>query len=122
MVLVEIDPEVRTNGVNGVKPPFKSAALHRDLSHEFLRVTKSEGNFVVLEDGRRIFDASGGPSVGCIGWGNQRVTEAIMKQLMDAAYCASLYYTTKVHEDLCQVLVDSTNGEMTRAYIVNSGS
>ncbi|KAM7204525.1 Pyridoxal phosphate-dependent transferase [Rhypophila sp. PSN 637] len=122
MVLVEIDSKAHPNGVKGVKTSFKSAAFHRDLGHEFQKLTRSEGNFVTLEDGRRIFDASGGPSVGAIGWGNRRVIQAVMKQMMDTAYCASLYYTTQVHEDLCQDLVDSTDGEMARAYIVNSGS
>lgn len=139
MVLVEVNPEHHANGLNGwanhvecqvngvngtngVKPVVQSAALHRDLDREFLTVASSEGNYLILENGRRIFDASGGPSVGCLGWGNKRVAEAMTKQILAAPYSGSVFYTTKVHEDLCQDLVNSTNGEMSRAYIVNSGS
>ncbi|KAG7287757.1 hypothetical protein NEMBOFW57_007272 [Staphylotrichum longicolle] len=37
-------------------------------------------------------------------------------------YCATIFYTTRVQEELCRYLVDSTKGNMARAYIVNSGS
>lgn len=133
MVLVEITPKAHTNGVNGVhdvngvhgingvKPAFRSAVLHRDLDREFLTVERGEGNHLILEDGRHIFDASGGPAVGSIGWGNERVARAINKQTLAAAYSGSVFFTTKVHEELCRDLVDSTDGEMSRAYIVNSG-
>lgn len=146
MVLVQITPSPYANSVNGVnganglngisvlsvltgiegiddvKPAVESAALHRDLNREFLTVARAEGNYLVLDDGRRIFDASGGPSVGCIGWGNIRVANAMIKQILAVPYSGSVFYTTKAHEDLCRDLVDSTGGEMSRAYIVNSGS
>ncbi|KAL2172825.1 hypothetical protein VTG60DRAFT_3 [Thermothelomyces hinnuleus] len=81
-----------------------------------------EGNYLVLEDGRRIFDASGGASVGCLGWGNERVARAVMKQVMAIPYCSTVFYTTRAQEELCRFLVESTHGHMGRAYIVNSGS
>ena len=125
MVLVEITPKPHANGVNGVngmKPALESAALHRDLNRRFLAVERAEGNYKYLEDGSRFFDASGGPSVGCIGWGNERVARAVYDQMRTSPYSGSVFHTTKVHEDLCRDLVDSTGGEMSRAYIVNSGS
>ena len=50
--------------LNGVP---KSAVLHRHLRHEFLSVERGEGHHLILEDGRRIFDASGGAAVACVG-------------------------------------------------------
>ena len=73
------------------------------------------------EFGERIFDGSGGPSVACIGWGNQRVIDAVVRQITTAPYSATVFYTTKAAEDLGRFLVDSTHGHMARAYIVNSG-
>lgn len=102
-----------------VKP--SSAVLHRDLDHDFLMLERSSGNYLFTTSCAKIFDASGGPSVACIGWGNERVVNAITKQLLRAPYCATMFYTTQVAEDLCRFLVDSTNGHMARAYIVNSG-
>ncbi|KAI1431631.1 exocyst complex protein exo70 [Xylaria sp. CBS 124048] len=99
-----------------------SAVLHRSLKIKFPRIVGAEGNYVVLEDGRRILDASGGPSVVCIGHGDARVQNAIIAQLGRVAYLSTMFYTTDVVEELCTHLVHSTQGVMTRAYIVNSGS
>ncbi|KAL2267755.1 hypothetical protein VTJ83DRAFT_5032 [Remersonia thermophila] len=100
----------------------ESAVLHRDLGYHFLPLKEGHGNYLVLEDGRKIFDASGGAAVGCLGWGNERVAQAVTEQMLAMPYCSTVYYTTKVQEELCRVLVDSTDGKMSRAYIVNSGS
>ncbi|KAI0523636.1 exocyst complex protein exo70 [Xylaria bambusicola] len=99
-----------------------SAVLHRSLKCEFPRITGGEGSYVILEDGRRIFDASGGAAVACIGHGNTRVHNAIIAQLNQISYCSTVFYTTEACERLCQELVASTHGIMKRAYIVNSGS
>ncbi|KAK3390862.1 pyridoxal phosphate-dependent transferase [Podospora didyma] len=122
MVLVKLETDATADSANRVTMAKKSAVLHRDLALEFLPLARSEGNYLILETGRRIFDASGGAAVGCIGWGNERVAQAVAKQVRDAPYCATIFYTTKVQEELCRELVDSTNGSMSRAYIVNSGS
>ena len=98
-----------------------SAVLHRHLNREFLKLAKGEGNYLFVDNGQKIFDASGGAAVGCIGWGNKRVAEAIAEQVLKAPYCATIYYTTGICEELCRMLVDSTGGHMARAYIVNSG-
>ncbi|KAI2635998.1 exocyst complex protein exo70 [Xylaria nigripes] len=99
-----------------------SAVLHRSLRAEFPRIVGGDGNYLILEDGRRVFDASGGAAVSCIGHGDTRVREAIVAQLNRIAYCATIFYTTDVSEKLCQELVQSTHGVMRRAYLVNSGS
>jgi len=119
MVLIKLD---KTPADSGKMLALNSAVLHRHLGASFLPLAKAEGSYLVLEDGQKIFDASGGAAVGCIGWGNKRVAEAVTRQILDAPYCATIFYTTRVQEELCRVLVDSTNGHMSRAYIVNSGS
>ncbi|KAK7756736.1 hypothetical protein SLS62_001179 [Diatrype stigma] len=99
-----------------------SAVLHRNLHEEFPRVVRGQGSYLVLDDGRRILDASGGAAVSCIGHGDSRVRQAIAAQLDKIEYAATTFYTTDVCEELCRELLSSTAGEMTRAYIVNSGS
>jgi adenosylmethionine-8-amino-7-oxononanoate aminotransferase len=99
----------------------ESAVLHRHLNHRFLPLERTVGNYLYTEHGHKIFDGSGGPSVACLGWGNDRVVDAITKQLRSAPYCATIFYTTRVAEELGRFLVDSTHGHMARAYIVNSG-
>ncbi|KAI0392126.1 exocyst complex protein exo70 [Xylariaceae sp. FL0594] len=99
-----------------------SAVLHRSLKGDFPRIVRGEGRHIILHDGRRILDASGGAAVACVGHGNTRVHKAMAAQLDQIAYCPTVFYTTDVCEELCQELVASTKGAMKRAYIVNSGS
>lgn len=98
-----------------------SAVLYRNIHEEFPRVVGSEGKYLVLNDGRKILDASGGPAVSCIGHGDSRVRQAIVTQLNKVEYAATTFYTTDVCEELCRELVSSTDGHMSHAYIVNSG-
>ncbi|KAI1503077.1 exocyst complex protein exo70 [Biscogniauxia marginata] len=100
---------------------IESAVLHRSLRRKFPHIESGSGNYLLLEDGRRIFDASGGAAVACIGHGNTKVHEAIYKQLRKVSYCSTIFYSTDVYEQLCKELVDSTHHTMKRAYIVGSG-
>ncbi|KAK4126063.1 PLP-dependent transferase [Parathielavia appendiculata] len=122
MVLRQLEPTQAGNGVGNKTTTEKSAVLHRDLGYDFLPLTGGSGSHLVLGNGRKVFDASGGAAVGCIGWGNERVARAVTRQILAIPYCSTIFYTTKVQEDLCRYLVDSTSGNMSRAYIVNSGS
>jgi adenosylmethionine-8-amino-7-oxononanoate aminotransferase len=116
-----INGTIAPNTASGATKMATSAVLHRHLNRDFLELVQGEGTYLTMADGRKILDASGGAAVGCIGWGNRRVAEAIMEQVLKAPYCSTLFYTTSVCEELCRMLVDSTDGHMARAYIVNSG-
>jgi adenosylmethionine-8-amino-7-oxononanoate aminotransferase len=121
MVLRQLEPTPAGSGAEDKRTTKKSAVLHRDLGYDFLPLTEGRGSHLLLGDGRKIFDASGGAAVGCIGWGNERVARAVTRQILAIPYCSTVFYTTKVQEELCRYLVDSTNGHMGRAYIINSG-
>ncbi|KAK8028744.1 Cullin repeat-like-containing domain protein [Apiospora marii] len=99
-----------------------SAVLYRNLNARFLSLARARGIYLELENGLSVIDASGGAAVACIGHGDQRVRDAMVEQLDKVAYCSTLFYTSDVCEKLCQELVSSTNGQMSRAYIVSSGS
>lgn len=99
----------------------KSAVLHRHLNEDFPSLKKGKGNYLYLDNGHTIFDASGGAAVACIGHGNSRVVKAAAKQMKNVAYCSTIFYTSSVCEQLCRILVDSTDGVMERAYVVSSG-
>ncbi|KAH8197107.1 hypothetical protein TruAng_008712 [Truncatella angustata] len=114
-------PIANTPGTTATEPD-SSAVFHRSLSHKFLRLSRGKRNKLFFEDGRSVIDASGGASVACIGHGDPRVKDAIAAQLDKISYCATIWYTTDVCEELCQQLVSSTHGNMTKALIVSSGS
>lgn len=101
--------------------PSTSAVLHRSLHHDPHRVVSAKGNHLVLSNGQRIFDATGGAAVSCLGHGNVRIKEAVMRQMDEVAYCHSLFFATAAGEELAKELVESTGGEMSRVFIVSSG-
>lgn len=98
-----------------------SAVLYRNLNTRFSSLLRGKGLFLELDNGLSVIDASGGAAVACIGHGDERVRDAIVAQLDKVAYCSTLFYTADVCEKLCQELVSSTQGHMSRAYIVSSG-
>lgn len=53
--------------------------------------------------------------------GNAKVTQAVVEQMSKVSYCISSFFKTAVVEEAARMLVDSTGGHMTRAFIVNSG-
>ncbi|MCJ1400467.1 hypothetical protein MMC11_003673 [Xylographa trunciseda] len=99
-----------------------SAVLHRDLHHAPLKVIAATGNYLTLEDGRQVFDATGGAAVACIGHGDPSVKAAVAQQMDEVSYCHSLFFSSSGAENLAKLLIDSTNGVMARAFIVSSGS
>lgn len=99
-----------------------SALLHSDLRSVPPKVVFATGNYLVLQDGRRIFDATGGPAVACIGHGNSRVKDAVMRQMDQVSYCHSWFYSNSGAENLARLLVHSTGGAMAKAFVVNSGT
>ncbi|KAF2492383.1 aminotransferase [Lophium mytilinum] len=112
--------ESETTGHKNVKT--KSVLLHRHIHYEPSTVVAAKGNYVELSSGQKILDATGGAAVSCLGHGNERVKEAINRQLDQVAYCASLFFGSSSGEALAKELIDGTNGKMARAYIVCSGS
>jgi adenosylmethionine-8-amino-7-oxononanoate aminotransferase len=55
----------------------KSAVLHRSLHHKPLHAVAARGNYLYLSNGQKIFDATGGAAVACLGNGNQRYEHSI---------------------------------------------
>ena len=99
----------------------KSFVLHRNIHKHPYQVTQGQGLYFTLSDGRRIIDATGGAAVSCIGHGDDRIRQVIASQITKLDYCHSLFFSCDSSEDLSKFLIDSTNGEMARVFIVNSG-
>ncbi|KAL1650695.1 hypothetical protein SLS58_000813 [Diplodia intermedia] len=106
----------------GAETANASGILHRSLKHLPLKVVGASGNYLTLSNGQKILDATGGAAVSCLGHGDKRVQDAITRQMSEVAYCHSLFFSTSAAEDLGQELVAGTNGAMTKAFIVSSGS
>lgn len=61
--------EINGSGTNG---KAKSFVLHRSLHHDPIQVGSGNGNYLHLSNGQKIFDATGGAAVACLGHGNER--------------------------------------------------
>jgi adenosylmethionine-8-amino-7-oxononanoate aminotransferase len=105
-----------------VEPHASSAVFHRTLKSTFLRIVSADGIYITLDNGQKILDATGGPAVACLGHNNASVKAAMMDQINKSAYCHSLFFTTDATEELCSTLIQGTGGQMTRAFVVSSGS
>lgn len=98
-----------------------SGVLYHQLRNEPLNIVGGRGSYLLTEDGLEILDATCGAAVSCLGHSDERVHEAILNQLKKIPYCYSMFFTNNAAESLAKLLVDSTEGKMSRAYIVSSG-
>lgn len=81
-----------------------------------------KGSYIFLEDGQKFLDSTGGAAVSCLGHGNEKVQQAIMKQMQEISYCHTAFFRTQVSEDLARFLVDSTGGKLSKVYVISSGA
>lgn len=119
------DVQVEANGVHQVEKPQKSeqhsSVLHQQVKQQPPKIVSGKGNYLLSSTGATIFDASCGAAVACLGHGNERVKDAIVRQLDQVAYCYLPFFTTEPAERLARELVDSTGGRMEKVFIVSSG-
>lgn len=110
--------EVKSNSTSN----NNSAVLYHQLRQKPLNIVGGRGSYLITDDGLEILDATCGAAVSCLGHSDKRVHDAIMEQLQKIPYCYSMYFTNSAAESLSKILVDSTGGKMSRAFIVSSGS
>ncbi|CAO2652604.1 Nn.00g008870.m01.CDS01 [Neocucurbitaria sp. VM-36] len=76
-----------------------------------------------LDDGTLIYDLSCGAAVSSLGKVQERVIQAMIKQMrLGLSYVPSLAFDTKATLDLAQFMITSTNGHMSKAVFYCSGS
>ncbi|KAF4978533.1 hypothetical protein FZEAL_5105 [Fusarium zealandicum] len=111
-----------TNVHTGILNRAGVSTLHAKINSPPPKVVKSQGCWLETQDGHRILDASAGASVVSIGHNEPRVKQAIAEQLDRVAYCYNPFFTTDAAENISQFLTESTNGAMSKVYVVSSGT
>ncbi|KAL3480313.1 pyridoxal phosphate-dependent transferase [Aspergillus californicus] len=99
-----------------------SAILHRNTRFVPRKAIGGKGSYLFLEDGTKFLDSTGGAAVACLGHGNEKVAQAITDQLAKISYCHSAFFATEVSEELARALIDSTEGQLSKVFIISSGS
>jgi 4-aminobutyrate aminotransferase-like enzyme len=96
--------------------------LDRHLHKDFPVITRAKGIYQYTKDKRAILDGSAGAAVSCLGHGNQRVIEAVIRQMQTGlTYIATSFFASNIVEDLCRELIVGTGGKMSRVYLTGSG-
>ncbi|KAL3495748.1 pyridoxal phosphate-dependent transferase [Aspergillus germanicus] len=102
----------------------RSHILHRSFAERPAKIVAGDGIRLVLEDGKKVIDASCGPSVSCLGHSQPEITDAITNHLKsEIAYVYSgSPYTSGAAEELADILLAHKPGGLSKAIFVNSGS
>ncbi|KAJ5731599.1 uncharacterized protein N7483_006107 [Penicillium malachiteum] len=102
----------------------RSHILHRAFSERPAKIVGGDGISTILENGKRVIDASCGPSVSCLGHTQPEIFDAITNHLKnDIAYIYSgSPYTNGATEELADILLADMPGGLSKAIFVNSGS
>lgn len=102
----------------------RSHILHRSFAERPSTVVRGEGIELILADGKRVIDATCGPSVSCLGHSQPEITNAITEHLQsNIAYVYSgSPYTNSAVEELADILLADKPGGLSKAIFVNSGS
>lgn len=118
----EGDLQAKERQISYYELPEESAVLHRSLHEAPKTVVRAYGPYLALDNGQTILDATGGAAVACLGHGNPTVIAAMTNQMNNVSYCHSLFFGTYAGEALAKRLIDSTEGKMSKAFIISSGS
>lgn len=84
---------------------FSSAVLHRTVDHQPLFIASAKGSYLTTEDGQRVLDGCGGAAVVSIGHGDERIIEALTKQMREVSYLHSGAFANRVSGAFRCVLV-----------------
>ncbi|KAJ4013785.1 hypothetical protein NW766_006024 [Fusarium irregulare] len=98
------------------------STLHAKINSPPPRIVKSQGLWLETHEGHKILDASSGAAVVSIGHNDSRVKKAIAAQLDQVAYCYNPFFTTEAAEKISRFLTDSTDGHMSKVFVVSSGT
>ncbi|WP_175662969.1 aspartate aminotransferase family protein [Burkholderia ambifaria] len=81
-----------------------------------------DGIEIIDSTGKRYIDACGGAAVSCLGHSNQRVIDAIKRQVQQLPYAHTSFFTTDVAEELADRLVEAAPAGLEHVYFVSGGS
>ncbi|TKT75846.1 aspartate aminotransferase family protein [Aquamicrobium sp. LC103] len=99
-----------------------SYVLHRSSHAVPATVVEGRGCWLKDAEGNAYLDASGGAAVSCIGHGDTRVVDAIVRQAGKVEYAHNSFFTSKPAEQLAELLISRSPAELTKVYFVADGS
>ena len=123
MTLLNLPPteEIQASDAAHHLHPFTDT---KQLNAQRTRViTRAEGPYVYEADGTKLLDAMAGLWCVNVGYGRERINEAVHRQMTQLAYYNTFFQCTHpVATELAEKIASVTPGELKRVFFTNSGS
>ena len=99
-----------------------SHVFYRKLGHEYPKIVRGEGCWLIDERGKRYLDAVGGAYVANLGHANPEIADAMARQARQFGYLSGTMFTHDPVEELAAELADTLPGDLSKLYFLSSGS
>jgi adenosylmethionine-8-amino-7-oxononanoate aminotransferase len=99
-----------------------SHVFYRKLGHEYPKIVRGEGCWLIDDRGKRYLDAVGGAYVANLGHSNPEIAEAIASQAREFGYLSGTMFTHGPVEELAAEIAETLPGDLSKLYFLCSGS
>jgi adenosylmethionine-8-amino-7-oxononanoate aminotransferase len=99
-----------------------SHVFYRKLGHDFPKIVRGEGCWLIDERGKRYLDAVGGAYVANLGHSNYEIAEAMARQARQFGYLSGTQFTSEPAEELADLVAETLPGDLSKVYFLCSGS
>src|SRR2546429_20399 len=99
-----------------------SHVFYRKLGHEYPKIVRGEGCWLIDERGKRYLDAVGGAYVANLGHSNPEIAEAMAQQARQFGYLSGTQFTHEPVEELAAQIAETLPGDLSKLYFLCSGS
>jgi adenosylmethionine-8-amino-7-oxononanoate aminotransferase len=103
-------------------PAKRNHSISVYLNQDYPSIVKSEGIYLYDDTGKRYVDASSGPILCSLGYGNEEIADVLKEQTLKASYVFRMDFTTPELEECCTRICEKTAGVMDRVFLVSGGS
>jgi len=99
-----------------------SHVFYRKLGHEYPKIVRGEGCWLIDDRGKRYLDGVGGAYVANLGHSNPEIAEAIASQAREFSYLSGTMFTHGPVEELAAEIAETLPGDLSKLYFLCSGS
>ena len=96
--------------------------FYRKLAHDYPKIVRGEGCWLIDERGKRYLDAVGGAYVANLGHSNPEIAASIAEQCRQFGYLSGTMFTHGPVENLADELAETLPGDLSKLYFLCSGS
>jgi len=99
-----------------------SPVFYRKLAHEYPKIVRGDGCWLIDERGKRYLDAVGGAYVANLGHSNPEIADSVAEQCRQFGYLSGTMFTHGPVEELAAEIEATLPGDLSKLYFLCSGS